>query len=145
MPAVTHTRSLPFAVLLHEVDRVYLDVDGGGVEAGRERCLAERQLDELAEARAAARLEEDLHAVLAAQSRERRRRGAEHSRGAFGVRGVERAAQLDRSRLHARQVFAVYEQRCERDERRVAEVSAVANLLLEEAFVILRARVAERV
>src|SRR5215213_124576 len=130
---------------LHEIDRVYLDVDGGGVEAGSECGLAERHLDEGAQARAASRLEEYLEAVLAAQARERGGRGAEHARGAFLVGRVERAPQLDRSRLHARQVFAVYEQRRERDEGRVTQVAPVAYLLLEEALVVLRARVAERV
>ena len=48
-------------------------------------------------------------------------------------------------RLHARQVFAVDEQRGERDEGRVAQVPAVAYLLLEEALVVLRAGVAQRV
>src|SRR5687767_12389603 len=129
----------------HEADRVYLDVDGAGVAAGGVRGLAERHLDERAEARAAAGLEKDLDAVLAAQARERGGRGAEDAAGALGVGAVERAAQHVGRRLHAREVVAVDEQRGERDEWRVAQTPSVVDLLLEEALVVLRAGVAQGV
>src|ERR1051326_118053 len=79
--------------------------------------------------------------MTAAQSSERRGGGAEHADVALRVRVVERASKLRRCRLHARQFLAVYEERRERDERRVAQILAVAYLFVEEGFVVLRAGV----
>src|SRR5437868_4085145 len=123
----------------HEADGVYLDVDRAGVAAGRARGVGEGHLDERAEARAAARLEENLDAVTPAQARERGGRGAEDAHVALGVMLVERAADFCGGRLHSRQVLAVDEQGGEGDEGRVAQVLAVVDLFLEEALVVLRA------
>src|SRR5215218_2247273 len=90
--AQTEPRAVASGCALHEVDGVDLDVDRVDVAAGLGGGFAECHFDERAEARAAARLEQKLDAVLAAQARERGGRGAENAAAALRVGAVERFA-----------------------------------------------------
>src|SRR5437762_11127757 len=83
--------------------------------------------------------------MLAAQARERRGRGPHDAADALCVRRVERATQLGGGYLCALPVRTVHQQTAERDERRVAQIFAVADLFGVEAVVVLRAGVAQGV
>src|ERR1043165_7653132 len=76
---------------------------------------------------------------------ERRRRGAEYATTALLVRSIELFAQFKTIVAHATQVRSVDQHASERDERRIRMILAVMDLFVVEAFVILGARVAQRV
>ena len=63
----------------------------------------------------------------------------------FAVRVVKRIPQLLRSAQSCRRLFMTDEQERERNERRIAVVSTVANLFFVEPAIVLRSRMPQSV
>jgi hypothetical protein len=132
------------AQLLHQINRVNLDVDLSEVCAALS-SFGKRDVNRLTKLRAVARLDENLYAMFAAKAREGRGRGAEYATGAFLIRFFESLFEFGSSRLHAPEIFAVNEKRGQSDERRIVHALAIANLFVVEAHVILLAGVKQSV
>src|SRR5713101_6358945 len=94
---------------------------------------------------AAARLYEQLNAMLAAKSRERGRRGAEDMTGVSAVCFHQGVSQFVRDGVRSRRIFVTNKHQGQRDERRITVIAPMTNLFVVEPSIVLRARVAQRV
>src|SRR5437660_8325760 len=83
--------------------------------------------------------------MLAAQASERRRRRPENAARVLKVRVVKRIPKLLRNAQGGRRIFMTDEQEGERNERRIAMISAVANLFFVEPGIVLRSRMPQSV
>src|SRR5438067_744613 len=83
--------------------------------------------------------------MLAAQASERRRRRPKDAARMFAVRVVKRIPKLLRSAQSCRRIFMTDEQERERNERRIAVISTMANLFLVEPAIVLRRRMPQSV
>ena len=83
--------------------------------------------------------------MFALEPCEWRGRGAEYATLPLLVCGVQLLSQFETVSPHAPKIRSMDQQARQRHKRRVRMVLPVANLLVEKAFVILRARVPQRV
>src|SRR5258708_14399470 len=83
--------------------------------------------------------------MLAAQTRERRRCGAEDATGVSVVCLHQSVSQFVRDGVRSRLVFVPNQHQRQRDKRRISVIAPVANLFVKEPSIVLRTRMAQRV
>src|SRR6185436_16773237 len=91
------------------------------------------------------RLNQNLKTMLALQPREGRGRGTKYPALPILINKIELLAEFKTIRTHTTQVRSMNQQTREGHERRIRMVLPVAKLFLKEPFIVLRARVSQRI
>src|SRR5258708_35279858 len=83
--------------------------------------------------------------MLAAQTREGRRRRTEYAASVIAICFHQRVSQLMRDRVRSRHVLMPHQQQSQRDERRIAVIASMANLFIIKSSIVLGARMSQGV